>query len=325
MISTKNFAENKNDVNSAWVFEYYLTLPERLQGQDIKIKSIFNPNERTPSMCIYLCPYKNEYKFKDFSTGKQGSKIDLVQLLFDLNYSKALFRIIEDWNKWTMEGGVFGNKEFIPAPKFKLDFVMQQGFSNADAEYWLQFNIGSSMLSHYGVSSLEYFTMVKDHGDKIEKIKIKKDCMYGYFNKGGDCYKIYQPLSSKNKFTKVRENLQGLEQLTYKKDYLIIASSLKDGMCLRSFDFNLEFIAPHSENTMLKPHIIHNLKSQYKQVLCLFDNDEAGHVAMETYERVYNIQGVYIKSEKDISDAVKKYGVNNVKPKLFKLIKEKIK
>tara|TARA_R100000544_G_scaffold30635_1_gene16894 strand:- start:21331 stop:22305 length:975 start_codon:yes stop_codon:yes gene_type:complete len=324
MFTTKGFADNKNDVNSGWVFENYLSLPEKLCGQDLKIKSIFNPGEKTPSMCIYLCPYKNEYKFKDFSTGKQGSKVDLVQVLFELSFSQALFRIIEDYNKWVMDGGIFDYKEFIPAPKYKLDFVMQQGWSNADADYWLQFNIDSSILSHYGVSSLEYFTMVKDHGDRIEKIKITKDNMYGYFNKGGECYKIYQPLSSKNKFTKVHESLQGLEQLTYEKDYLIIVSSLKDGMCIRSFDFNLEFIAPHSENTMLKPHIIHNLKSKYKKVLCLFDNDEAGHKAMEAYEKVYNIPGIYIKSEKDISDAVKKYGADAVKPKLFKLIKEKI-
>ena len=50
MFTTKGFANNKDDVNSAWVFEYYLTLPERLTGQDIKIKSVFNPNERTASM-----------------------------------------------------------------------------------------------------------------------------------------------------------------------------------------------------------------------------------------------------------------------------------
>jgi DNA primase len=95
-------------------------------------------------------------------------------------------------------------------------------------------------------------------------------------------------------------------------------------MCLNSFNFNLEFIAPHSENTIIKPHIVHNLQGKYKKILSLFDNDEAGHAAMETYKNVYNIDGIYIKSEKDISDAVKKYGADAVKPKLFNLIKSKI-
>jgi hypothetical protein len=324
MFTTKGFADNKNDVNSAWVFEYYLTLPERLAGQDLKIKSVFNPNERTPSMCVYLCPYKNEYKFKDFSTGKQGSKVDLVQELFDLNYSKALFRIVEDYNKWVMDGGIFDAEEFVPAPKFKLDATIPRDWNDKDANFWLQFNIGSSLLTTYKVQPLDYFTMIKDTGESIEKIKIQKEGVYGYFDSSGKCYKIYQPHSKKNKFTKVLEHLQGLDQLTYKKDYLVIVSSLKDGMCLSSFGFNVEFIAPHSENTIIKPHIIHNLQSKYKKILSLFDNDEAGHAAMETYKRVYNIDGIYIKSEKDISDAVKKYGADAVKPKLFNLIKSSI-
>ena len=41
MLSTKNFAKEKNDIDSRWVFEYYLSLPERLSGQDLKIKSVF--------------------------------------------------------------------------------------------------------------------------------------------------------------------------------------------------------------------------------------------------------------------------------------------
>ena len=61
--------------------------------------------------------------------------------------------------------------------------------------------------------------------------------------------------------------------------------------------------------------------SKYKKVVCLLDNDEAGHNAMEKYNKLYNIESVKLKSEKDISDAVYKYGADLVQPKLFKLIK----
>ena len=64
--------------------------------------------------------------------------------------------------------------------------------------------------------------------------------------------------------------------------------------------------------------------SKYKKVLCLLDNDEAGHAAMEKYKKIYKIESIHLKSEKDISDAVAKYGAEVVKPKLFNLIKEKI-
>ncbi len=317
MFTTKGFANNKDDVNSAWVFQYYLNLPERLNGQDIKIKSIFNPNERTASMCIYLCNYTNEYKFKDFSSGKQGSKIDLVSELFNLDYSKSLFRIVEDWNKWCMDNGKFNADEFTPAPKYKVDFALPRKWNKEDADYWMQFNIRKKVLTKYNVKPLEYFTMIKE-GDVIEKIKITNGLIYGYYN-NNKVYKIYQPYSSRNKFTKVSEYLQGVDQLEDSM-CLVIVSSLKDGMCIQGMDFALDFVAPDSENTLIKPHIIINLKERYKKVISLLDNDECGQSAMKRYEELYDIKPIYIKSEKDISDAVKKYGVEAVKPKLQKLI-----
>ena len=90
MFSTKNFVIEINDVPSYWVFQYYLDLPEKLTGQDVKIKSIFNPSERTPSFVIYVDTKSNQYKFKDFSTGVAGSKSDLVQKIFNLNFTQAV-------------------------------------------------------------------------------------------------------------------------------------------------------------------------------------------------------------------------------------------
>ena len=70
MFNTKNLVLNESDIPSYWVFQYYLNLPEPLTGQDVKLTSIFNPNEKTPSFCIYVDQKINQYKFKDFSTGK---------------------------------------------------------------------------------------------------------------------------------------------------------------------------------------------------------------------------------------------------------------
>ena len=324
MISTKNFISEKDEVKSSWVFEYYLDLPERLTGQDVKIKSIFNPNERTPSMFIYLDATRNEYRYKDFSTGKQGSKIDLVQEIFNLTYSQALFRVVEDYNTFVRQNGTLDNIEYIPAAKYKVDFIKKRSWNNVDAAYWLQYNIGSSLLTTYNVVPIEYYTMVKEEQNDISKITIQNSMIYGYYDKAGEIYKIYQPKQKRHKFIKVKQHLQGLDQLQYNKDYLVICSSLKDALCVLSFGFALEAIAPDSENTMIKPYIIQNLLSKYKKVVCLLDNDEAGHGAMDKYKKLYNIESVKLSSEKDISDAVQKYGSELVKPKLFKLIKDAI-
>ena len=45
---------------------------------------------------------------------------------------------------------------------------------------------------------------------------------------------------------------------------------------------------------------------------------------MAKYKKAHNINPIYLKSEKDLSDAVAKYGFTVVEPKLFKLIKDSI-
>jgi hypothetical protein len=325
MISTKNFISEHNEIKSGWVFQYYLNLPEVLTGQDIQIKSIFNPSERTPSMYIYLDPSCMEYKFKDFSTGKQGSKIDIVQHLFNLTYSQTLFKITEDYNKWIMDGGFLEvDPEYKPVSRYAVDYIHKREWNSQDAEYWLQYNIGTSMLTEYNVHPIEHYNMIKASTEGIDKLVIRNPLMYGYYTDSGDCYKIYQPKQKSYKFIKIESHLQGLEQLKYDKDYLVICSSLKDAMCLKSFNFGLDVIAPDSENTIIKPYIIQNLQSKYKKLLSLLDNDEAGHIGMEKYKKAYNIQPIYLKSEKDISDVVAKYGFSAVQSKLFKLIKNSI-
>jgi len=139
------------------------------------------------------------------------------------------------------------------------------------------------------------------------KITIQQPYIYGYFTKN-EIYKIYQPRNKKFKFIKVKPQLQGLDQLEYNQPYLIICSSLKDAMCLKQFGYNIEVIAPDSENTIIKPYIIENLKKKYKKVVTLFDNDVAGHNAVNKYKELYNISGTWLDSSKDIADLVKEKG-----------------
>ena len=89
MFKTKNLVHDIKDVPTPWVFEHFCKLKEKLGGEDVKIKSLFNNKERTPSMCIYFDAKVKVYKYKDFSTGKGGSAIDLVKDLNNLPYHKA--------------------------------------------------------------------------------------------------------------------------------------------------------------------------------------------------------------------------------------------
>ena len=302
MISTKNLILDGSKVPSTWVFEFYLDLPERLNGQNVQIKSVFHPSERTPSMWVFVD--KGQYKFKDFSTGKGGNKIDLVKELFNMDYSKAVFKIGQDYNKFITEKGEYSQSTIKPEAKYKVDGVMVREWNNYDKKFWLQFNIGYDMLNKYNVTAVEYYHMAKEN----DRITIKQPYIYAYWNKTGEVYKIYQPRNKKFKFIKVKPHLQGIDQLEYNEPYLVICSSLKDAMCLKQFGYNIEVIAPDSENTVIKPYIIENLKKKYKKVVTLFDNDVAGHNAVNKYEQLYDIKGTWLDSSKDIADLVKEKG-----------------
>jgi len=325
MFNTKNLVLEEQDIPSYWVFQYYLNLSEPLTGQDIKLTSIFNPLEKTPSFCIYVDKRIRQYKFKDFSTGKNGNKVDLVKMLFNIEYPEAARKIVKDYNLHIKTNG-FKEIDFKPEAKWKVDFIKTRPWNETDSKYWLSFRIGMSILLEYNVKPIEYYNLVKVEEDKVESITIKNNSLYGYFDKTGEVYKIYQPTSSKHKFHKVKQYLQGYDQLKFDKPYLVICSSLKDALCLKSIGYNIEVLAPDSENTMIKGYVIEHLKKKYKKIITLFDNDDAGKTAIKKYSNMYKLDGMIFPTAKDISDAMKENGfgyVHNILQPLLKRILNK--
>ena len=179
-----------------------------------------------------------------------------------------------------------------------------------------------SILVEYNVKPIEYYNIVKVEKENVESLTIKNNSLYGYFDKAGEVSKIYQPTSNKHKFHKVKQYLQGYDQLKFDKPYLVICSSLKDALCLKGIGYNIEVLAPDSENTMIKAYVIEHLKKRYKKVITLFDNDEAGIKAVNKYAEVYNINGFVPTICKDVSDAMKLHGFDKVHAMLKPLLKE---
>ena len=96
-------------------------------------------------------------------------------------------------------------------------------------------------------------------------------------------------------------------------------------MCLKSFGYKLEVVAPDSENTIIKPYIVENLKKKYKKVITLFDNDEAGQKAIQKYKDMYNLDGCSLNNCKDISDAVKQHTAQTITTSLRALLVKTLK
>tara|TARA_R100000951_G_scaffold11134_3_gene9265 strand:+ start:1926 stop:2927 length:1002 start_codon:yes stop_codon:yes gene_type:complete len=320
MLRTKNLITDIQQVPDVWIFEYYLGLAEKLTGQDVKMLSIFNKSDKDPSFFIYYSNTSNKYKFKDFSANKHGDSIELVKELF--NYERrfdAVMKVTKDYNDFVMNNGHYSIDEFKIRAKYQVKSFVLRNWTKVDEKYWMKYKINSKLLDQYNVQPLSSYTLERE--DLKDKIEIKGITIYGYFRKDGSLYKLYQPLNLKKKFLKVKDYIQGVDQLTFEVPYLIICSSLKDGLAFKKLGFkNAEFIAPHSENSVLPERVIKKFKDAYTNVCTLFDNDEPGINAMLKYKELYNIPGAHLKVEKDLADCVATHGIKNTREFLYPVL-----
>lgn len=317
MISTENLIEYINIPNE-WVFQKYLNLPQ-LTGQDIKIKSIFNNKDNNPSMFIYYDNTNGCYKFKDFSSGYGGNGIQLVSLLENVTYKEAYLKV---YNEYIHD---FQTKtyEILPQEKYKVSDYEIRHWTEQDAIFWTSFKINSKSLKTYEVYPLKFYEMSKSNtDDTLSSFKVQTNYIYGYFNKIGELIKIYQPKNNEKKFLKIKHYLQGWDQLKYKVNNLILLSSLKDMLSFKALGFeNFETLAPDSENSIIPSNVMNELKSKYKRIFVLFDNDLAGEIASDKYVKNYGCRKVQIKLSKDLSDSVKEYGLVKIKNEFIKQLK----
>lgn len=326
MFQTKNLVHDIKDVPVPWIFEHFCKLREKLQGQDVKIKSMWNAKERTPSMCVYYDAKKNSYRFKDFSSGKGGSAIDLVKDLTELPYHKACQLVVEKYNDYVLHNnGSYDVQEFKQASKYKVSQYVFRSWTTSDQYFWTQFNIGSRLLDEHCIRPLEYYTLEKLNEDgTLRSVNIRGNYLYGYFKKDGTLYKIYQPKTLDKKFIKVTDYIQGSEQLKGQK-FLLITSSLKDIMALKSLKIAIDIIAPDSENSIIRKEVMQQYLKDYQKVIVMFDYDDPGIKAMDRYKELYpEVQTCVLPMSKDPSDSIKDHGAKEVFRRLVPILNKKL-
>jgi hypothetical protein len=301
-------------VPSTWIFEYYGKLTEKLHGQQLQILSIFSI-EKTPSLTFF---YKNgTYRFNCFSSGFKGDAVDFVRHVHNISEADAINLILIDFAR---EGAADKTIVLKEEPRYHITSHETRQWNELDAKFWSQFGIGSRILEKYNVKPLNEYVSSKKTPEGILEFTVKSNYVYGYFRSDGTLYKIYRPMKEEFRFLNVSPYVQGLEQLTYKPDTLIITSSLKDLLSLMGLDMNVESIAPTSENSMLARSLLSACSLKYKKIVTLFDNDKAGHTAMKRYEEMYNIPGIYLNLSKDLSDSIRDHGIIKTKQCLKPLI-----
>ena len=323
MLSTIIYTNKNFPISSERIFEKILNLQEKLTGQSIKIKSVFNKSDKDPSMIIFYSD-ENIYRFKDFSSGLYGDSADIVQHLYDIKDRQDAFRKILELFKDDSSIDI-NTFESIKSTKEITSYKIRK-WNNLDAIYWKSYHITGKFLGKYNIKPLSEYVLTVTRNHEVSNMVFTPAMCYGYFNKDNELCKIYNPNNSKAKFLKVKEFIQGEDQLTYSTKCLIISSSIKDIGAFKSMGFNnIELIAPDSENVKIPLERIHYYKTKYQYIFTMFDNDLPGMKAMKEYKQLYDIPYIYFTIEKDIADSIKQHGPDNTKLFFTPILKDAIK
>lgn len=323
MIQTIYYTNKNFPIPSGLIMERLLNLDEKLEGQSVKIKSIFNPKDTDPSMIIFFSDQDGIYRFKDFSSGQYGDAIDIAVNMYDLADRQLGYRkVIELFKDDTEIPKTINNfqKETREIGSYQL-----RKWCGYDEHFWKQFGITGAFLKKYNIKPIKTYTVKSSKGDQVQELEFNLTLCYGYFTNSGELYKIYQPNKKTAKFLKVKEFTQGEEQITYNKKCLIIASSLKDIGAFQALKFNdIDLIAPDSENVTITQQQIDKYRQHYQYIFTMFDNDVAGMKAMKKYQELYGIPYIYFNVEKDIAECVKQHGIQSTKALFTPIFKDAI-
>lgn len=286
-----------------------------------KVGMIYNSpfrKDKNPSFGIFYSKRTKQLLFKDHGTGDCGNVIKFVSLYTGItNYNDILLDIV-DKLKITSDTKLVSSKQYIASTETVIG-VVRQDFTAEDINYWSQFNICIDTLKKFNVNSIKYYLC----NGIVKGIYKKENPMYAY--KVYNNFKIYRPLA--DKYTKWRNNLgqydiQGFKQLPKTDNLLIITKSLKDVMCL--YEMGISAISPASESTFIPDDVLDNLKKRFKHILICFDRDTAGIKYLRKISLKTGLKPLLVHKKwkaKDISDAIKSNGFENIKNWLYETIK----
>lgn len=331
-LRTKNIPLKPGDLDEIWTFRYFLPNCPPLTGGNVKIKSPF-ARDSDPSFSLYVpnTSKSRKYRWHCLATGLKGDCIDLVRYLrtsdinAPLNRDQA-FRIIQkeyQTEAISPEGWLNYEKTvLLKNTKGRVTDWELRLWKKEDYEWWAQFGIGAKTLEKYNVAPMKSWKMHKIKDGEELNMTFNNPRAFGYLKGDGTLDRIYQPGMKGAKFIKVGDYyLQGCDALTFQASELLIMSSLKDIMAFEDLGFEgFEYIAPDSENILVRKNDMELLMEKYPRIRTFFDWDKAGIDAACKYKDQYGIETITLPLSKDLSDSIRDHNQLIVKLELLSLL-----
>jgi len=267
--------------------------------------------------------YRNkggELIFKDFQTGFHGNFVDVVMEKFKVDYHKGLRIIANDFGI-IKRPSLDKNERAIEYDGSKVDdkgeTIIQcevKEFTKAELKWWNSFGISESTLKHFNVFSVKNLFL---NGSYLCSSS-PGNPIYGYYfgkEDGRELWKIYFPFKLQFRFLLNTNKLQGAKQLPKSGDIVVVTKSMKDVMTL--YELGIPAVAPQAESVIINTNQYNALKKRFKHVIVNGDWDRAGqHFMIESRRRFQCVCLSFTdkcKDAKDISDYVKKFGMDAAK------------
>jgi len=288
------------------------------------ITNPLRPNDKKPG-CTFWTSSSGRLWFKDWAKDKIYDCFNIVMEKYNLSFYQSLAKINKDFQL-----GLGDTKSKVSSSSIKETPIKITRRKSIQAipckwtkealSYWSSYGITKNILNQYFV----YNTKLVYIDQNISQRATLKNPIFTYLYPPSTNIKIYRPLDKEKKWKSStnKNDIDGIHQIPKKGKLLMITSSRKDIMVLRSLGFSA--ISPTTETVLLDEKVISSLKKRFKYIVTFMDSDKAGDASRQKYFDKFNIQGIQIPyryNTKDISDFRAKFK----KKKSYKLMKTLIK
>lgn len=279
--------------------------------------------DKNPSLSIFRLPDGN-IGYKDFGTGEKGIVYDFLSKLWNISIKQVYRRIIDDYSPSNTLINKTKRQRKLRKSCTTLN-VKTREWRDWDLEYWNKYGISKEWLEYaevYPISTLFF------NNDKTTIPAEKYAYVYVERKDNKVTLKVYQPYSERFKWiSKHDSSVWDLwTKIPITGDKLIITSSRKDALCVWS-NSGIPSLSLQGEGYIPKESVINELKSRYKDIYVLYDNDfqsdvNHGRLYGKHLSELYNLKQIEIPDEyksKDPSDLCMNYGREVVRNVILQL------
>lgn len=259
----------RNYVSDFEILRYYLgvtTIP-------IVINSPLR-EDKNPSFSLFTLN-KQDVLVKDFATGYHDTLIGFLCLLWKVSYEECLVKIYQDIDNIKKETNkVLKISQSTSNINLKASIqVKVREWQSYDLEYWESYGISLNWLKFGKIYPISHIFITKN---KVTNVFAADKYSYAYveFKDQKYSFKVYQPFNKRYKwFSGHDHSVWDLwNQLPQTGDNLIITSSRKDALSIWE-NSGIPSCSLQAESYWPKPQVIQELKSRFKKIFILYDND----------------------------------------------------